>query len=73
MSINEVETLTFSGLELPSSKAEPFIKWAGGKQALLTQILPHFPAREKYQPVLRPESSCDFSSARPRDTRKPPA
>lgn len=24
-------------------KASPFIKWAGGKQALLPQILPHFP------------------------------
>jgi len=29
---------------LPVSKrAEPFIKWAGGKQALVAQLLPHFP------------------------------
>ncbi len=30
---------------LPGSvaKASPFIKWAGGKQALLPQIVPHFP------------------------------
>lgn len=26
-----------------SYKAEPFIKWAGGKQALLPQLIPHFP------------------------------
>lgn len=36
--------LEFS-LESPSGceKAEPFIKWAGGKQSLLGQLLPHFP------------------------------
>jgi DNA adenine methylase len=25
------------------SRAEPFIKWAGGKQALVPQLIPHFP------------------------------
>jgi len=26
-----------------SKKAEPFVKWAGGKQALISQLVPHFP------------------------------
>lgn len=28
----------------PTVRAEPFIKWAGGKQALLGQLQPHFPS-----------------------------
>jgi DNA adenine methylase len=28
-----------------STKASPFIKWVGGKQALLPQLLPHFPKK----------------------------
>lgn len=30
-------------LTLSRAKAEPFIKWASGKQALIAQLLPHFP------------------------------
>lgn len=39
-----------SGLLIPqTAQASPFIKWVGGKQALLSQLLPHFPATfERY-------------------------
>lgn len=32
-----------SNIQLSMNTASPFIKWAGGKQALLPQLLPHFP------------------------------
>lgn len=49
MSISKERQLTFevdleSKRALPAaSRAEPFIKWAGGKQALVSQLVPHFP------------------------------
>ncbi|MBX3018534.1 MAG: Dam family site-specific DNA-(adenine-N6)-methyltransferase [Bdellovibrionaceae bacterium] len=36
----------------PEFRAEPFIKWAGGKQALVSQLLPHFP--KTYKRYLEP-------------------
>jgi len=44
-------TENLQSLKLPKKlpinevKASPFIKWAGGKQALLTQLKPHFPKK----------------------------
>ncbi|WP_413289245.1 DNA adenine methylase [Bdellovibrio sp. HCB337] len=54
MSIINMEVSTFSDLSVVTPKAEPFIKWAGGKQALLAQILPHFPKsfERYYEPFI---------------------
>jgi DNA adenine methylase len=54
MSIIEMELSTFCNKEVTKVKAEPFIKWAGGKQALLPQILPHFPKMidKYYEPFI---------------------
>lgn len=37
-----------------STKAGPFIKWAGGKGALLPQLERHFPERDHYQRYFEP-------------------
>jgi len=39
----------------PTDRAEPFVKWAGGKRLLIPQLLPHFPSLIKgryFEPFL---------------------
>ena len=47
MNTTQIETsIASAGLLFPqTAQATPFIKWAGGKQALLSQLLPHFPSK----------------------------
>jgi len=70
MSINPYHQTDFGfGVDAPplSRRAEPFIKWAGGKQALLSQLLPHFPETfsRYYEPFVG-GGAVFFSTRHPR-------
>jgi DNA adenine methylase len=49
---NKLLDLNLKSSNRRAPRAEPFIKWAGGKQALVAQLLPHFP--KSYNRYLEP-------------------
>jgi hypothetical protein len=49
----EIQIPSFEKRTLVTKKAEPFIKWAGGKQALIPQLVPHFAGVQSARSLLQ--------------------
>ncbi len=69
INIDKQTVFAFEKKGKPASirKAEPFIKWAGGKQALVSQLVPNFPkAFHRYYEPFIGGGSVFFATLQPR-------